>query len=697
MNCLPAKAGTELMQVSKREGGTREGNFARSHKSSKFKKLILFRKKCHAIGWLGGSHMLYCKNMRDILLTVLKNYMKNLLISIVFLLLITLNRISVQAIAPFTDISSSFSYEKPITFIYERGIVEGYPDGTFRFWKTVNRAELLKIILESIYEDIQSYTNSNCGFHDVEINEWYTKYICFAKDQGIVQGYSDGSFQPARDVNFVEALKITELAYNWNIDIHPNEWYQNFVVEGERKNVLPLGVHSFDQNLNRGDMAEMITRFIKQKEGNLNNYLAETNALDRKVTYDCLKRVVCPIMTDIVIEEANDIPKYTDNTDTFNIEEIDYPSLYINDITRSFEITETQLQNFINNPVPQKIVEEKIVFAVNEDFASRYPDWKERAADIIDYTNEILAKNTQVKLVIEKYMTYDAFANSNSPSVDFATSDSRYYFVNNNDPKSLHGGLTVFYLVHPDISFPTGSAGINFKNGKNFSFATIIEFEGESTLRKKEDHGKSGTTEYLVPETSFFWALYTPIHEIIHTFGIASPEWYTFNYSDETNIQPLLPYYRIEDIYPLEPMATSTRNVIFPNYELSELNAFIVNHNLDRSLNQDQIGKATTKNVIVRVKEKNGNLVPSAEVKVFGIPYVYRGVTAEDYKLLETNTTSSSGTTHIPTPKANEYVTEIIKVSKDGKYGGAYLTLMDVQKTRLVDNSDTHYVDIILQ
>ena len=52
------------------------------------------------------------------------------------------------ASATFPDISGS-PYKVSIEFLQNRGVVEGYPDGTFGPERKINRAEIMKIILEA--------------------------------------------------------------------------------------------------------------------------------------------------------------------------------------------------------------------------------------------------------------------------------------------------------------------------------------------------------------------------------------------------------------------------------------------------------------------------------------------------------------------------------------------------------------------
>ena len=89
------------------------------------------------------------------------------------------------------------------------GIIEGYPDGNFRPYQRVNRAEALKILLKSAQiRHVESAWQIPNPFTDVSSGAWYSKYILFSYKNNLVNGYHDESFQPARKVSRSELVKM---------------------------------------------------------------------------------------------------------------------------------------------------------------------------------------------------------------------------------------------------------------------------------------------------------------------------------------------------------------------------------------------------------------------------------------------------------------------------------------------------------
>lgn len=212
-----------------------------------------------------------------------------------FLTLIASFTFSASVIA-FSDVDSDYKYHEAIYFINDGGIVEGYLDDTFKPEQKINRAELLKIIVESKYSQeeidlaLDEYRSKDYWYvdlPDVSIDSWYGPYVRLAVRDGIIQGYQDNTFRPSKNVNFVEALKIMLVANNISYDQSASLWYQDLVDAGSAANLIPLDITAFDQEITRGQMADMITRMIKFQDETLDEYLG--SASDVRQTFDDIR------------------------------------------------------------------------------------------------------------------------------------------------------------------------------------------------------------------------------------------------------------------------------------------------------------------------------------------------------------------------------------------------------------------------
>lgn len=176
------------------------------------------------------------------------------------LLTIVFPSICLSAQTLFTDVSDYHPYRQAIEWAKQTGVLQGYPDGTFKPDKSVNRAEFLKIILEA-KGSVEATTNVS-GFSDVDENAWYASYIRYAKEQGIIQGYADGTFRPEQAVNFAEALKMAYVALNVETENVAGEWYDRYLNHARLNSVLYSSGVDMGSDMQRKDVVWIVWRLL---------------------------------------------------------------------------------------------------------------------------------------------------------------------------------------------------------------------------------------------------------------------------------------------------------------------------------------------------------------------------------------------------------------------------------------------------
>ena len=127
-------------------------------------------------------------------------------------LLLSLTVLAATASADFSDVSTAHTHYAAISSLVEQGILQGYEDGTFLPGNEVNRAEALKIILLGMGIEIEEESIAGALFSDISEDDWFFGYVGTAVGLGIVKGYDDGTFRPGETVNRAEALKMLTLA-----------------------------------------------------------------------------------------------------------------------------------------------------------------------------------------------------------------------------------------------------------------------------------------------------------------------------------------------------------------------------------------------------------------------------------------------------------------------------------------------------
>lgn len=188
----------------------------------------------------------------------------------------------------FSDVDQSNPNQTAINFLQNLGILKGYEDGSFVPEGNVNRAELLKILLETKNLSEKDKMYGDC-FPDV-LEEWFAPYVCYAKRQGWVDGYADGYFRPGNVVSRAEALKMMVNVLGIELytipappvyeDTEYSEWYYPYVKTAHRLGLLEeAGTEFFPgKEATRGEVSENIFRIIMlEKIGGL-RYKKEMNA-----------------------------------------------------------------------------------------------------------------------------------------------------------------------------------------------------------------------------------------------------------------------------------------------------------------------------------------------------------------------------------------------------------------------------------
>jgi len=108
----------------------------------------------------------------------------------------------------FWDVYENSPYCEAIAWAEENGVFEGYPDGSFGQYDFINRVETLKVVLNAFGVPVLHDDYSTLGFKDVTPGAWYMKYLRTGKFYGMINGYQGSMLvAPESEINRVELLK----------------------------------------------------------------------------------------------------------------------------------------------------------------------------------------------------------------------------------------------------------------------------------------------------------------------------------------------------------------------------------------------------------------------------------------------------------------------------------------------------------
>lgn len=105
--------------------------------------------------------------------------------------------------ARFNDVSSSYWAQPFVEALANRGVITGFPDGSFRPNDPVSRAQFAAMVDKAFTVSSQ---RSPQNFSDVPSNYWARNAIDSAYSRGFMSGYTGNRFQPEQSIPRVQAL-----------------------------------------------------------------------------------------------------------------------------------------------------------------------------------------------------------------------------------------------------------------------------------------------------------------------------------------------------------------------------------------------------------------------------------------------------------------------------------------------------------
>ena len=119
---------------------------------------------------------------------------------------------SAASASEFKDASSISGYAlDAVNYAVSEGIINGYTDGTFKPQGTVTRAEAAVIVSKALGLELDA--TATTSFTDVKAGDWFAQYVAAASKAGIIKGKSTTSFDPNGKLTRAEAAVLLTVAY----------------------------------------------------------------------------------------------------------------------------------------------------------------------------------------------------------------------------------------------------------------------------------------------------------------------------------------------------------------------------------------------------------------------------------------------------------------------------------------------------
>ena len=138
----------------------------------------------------------------------------------------------------FSDISEDYWAYDAIRYLSELGIINGYPDGTFRPEKSVTRAEFAKMLALAMNLDPRCDDTLPEIYVDVHAGDWFCPYVTAVVKAGYMRGYGGGRFGPNNKVKKEEILTTIVRVKGWTLinpstptfpDVSKSHWSYRYI------------------------------------------------------------------------------------------------------------------------------------------------------------------------------------------------------------------------------------------------------------------------------------------------------------------------------------------------------------------------------------------------------------------------------------------------------------------------------------
>lgn len=199
--------------------------------------------------------------------------MKKRMIAFLIMTIMLVSSMSTVFAASFSDLPSEHWAYEYITTLADKGVINGYTDGTYRPEKAVTRGEFIKLIMVALYDGNEYFEINNPG-----VGHWALPYVVEANLQGYLTNKTNISELDA-DISRLEMSHILAkicIENNFNDSLNNGESaeftdiselddvsqvYINIIAERGLINGYTDGTFKPDKTMTRAEVAVILSRF----------------------------------------------------------------------------------------------------------------------------------------------------------------------------------------------------------------------------------------------------------------------------------------------------------------------------------------------------------------------------------------------------------------------------------------------------
>lgn len=384
----------------------------------------------------------------------------------------------------YTDVEEGTYVSEAVTVLSNLGILDGYEDGSFKPEATVTRAEMAKIVCETLGYD--NMGTSKTLFDDVDPKHWAGGYISTAYGLGIINGYGNGKFGPEDTVTYEQAVKMVVYALGYE----PMAADKGGWSTGYTSVAVNIGLTKNMNSSVRGDIAVLIYNALTTP-------IMEQTSYGSDARYEVLdgtgNKEYKTILTKRDIYVVNGIVNESSYKDSVNIKftkDSKDGKFTTKDEPEIFEVGDTNILDYVHQDVEAYILDEDGEYTVlavkaakkTETLTIVSDDIKDIIGNKVTYYIDSLNSSKTKTLTVDENVTieYNKGAkyrvNTNKEKVidsldDFKeTKDIELVFVENNGDDNYDAVIATEYTSVVVDTVNAYKERIGFSNGKTIIF-----------------------------------------------------------------------------------------------------------------------------------------------------------------------------------------------------------------------------------
>jgi len=363
--------------------------------------------------------------------------MKKRLVSLVLVLSLVLGSMSMGfAAGTLTTGIEDAKVVKAVERLAAFGIVNGMEDGKYHPELKVTREQFAKLLVEAL--GLGSAANAAQGatkFSDVEAARWSAGYVNVATGQGILKGYPDGTFGPAKEVTYAEALTMLVRALGYKDEFLPGTWPGNYVAKAAGLGITSGVNFSADSiTADRGSVAVMVNNTLDAK-------IVKVKEFGDVITYEETQLTL--------LEDKLEIDKYSDLRlaknqrldDTLDANEVafiatkDDASLLSEELNKDDESNAVEVAAGVDT---EALMGMKVKVYVNDDDEIVYMEKDSTEKAVIDQVDAIDGDTLSLYVLDDDYDVTD-------DSITYVNGDSKAAFADGNFGRFIVSGDEIVF------------------------------------------------------------------------------------------------------------------------------------------------------------------------------------------------------------------------------------------------------------